>query len=71
MCFTVSSQNLIGLKINARKPSKKVIFLTVNRQKSRLGLTVNCRKLESISNLTISADFYVIPAPEEFLNWKH
>ena len=55
MRFTVSRQ--------------KAQKLTVNRQKCRLRL--NVKKLQSISNLTTSADKHGIPAPEEFLNWKN
>ena len=38
MCFTVSSQNLIGLKINAPKPPKKAIFY---RQPSKKQVRIN------------------------------
>ena len=54
-----------GLKFN-RQPSKKDIF-TVKRLKCVVILTAKAFK--GISNLTISADFHELLAPEKSLNW--
>ena len=52
---------------NALKPStfKKGYFY---RQPSKTQVKINCQKLQSISNLTISADLHWILAAREFLN---
>ena len=62
-CRRVNSQPSNRLKFN-RKPSKKVLFFTVNRQKCRLILTV--KKFQGISkNVTFSADLHGLLASEE------
>ena len=61
----VNRQPSNGLKFN-RQPSKKDIF-TVKRLKCVLILTAKAFK--GISNLTISADFHGLLAPEKSLNW--
>ena len=61
----VNRQPTNGLKFN-RQPSKKDIF-TVKRLKCVVILTAKAFK--GISNLTISADFHGLLAPEKYLNW--
>ena len=55
-----------GLNGVNRQPSKKDIF-TVKRLKCAVILTAKAFK--GISNLTISADFHGLLAPEKSLNW--
>ena len=64
MGLSVSRQTAQQFTVNLQK----MLYLTFNRQKCRLRLTV--KKFQSVSNLTISAYLHGILAPKEFLNWK-
>ena len=66
MWLTVSRQTALNLSVTVKKT---FFFFTVNRQKCRLILTV--KKFQVIANLTISADFQGILAPQESLKWKN
>ena len=64
--FAVSRPTVWQFTVNRQK----TLYLTVDRQKRSLRLTV--KKFLGVSNLTISADLDGIPAPnKEFLNWKN
>ena len=65
MGLSVSRQTAQQFTVNLQK----MLYLTFNRQKCRLRLTV--KKFQTVSNLTISAYLHGIPAPKEFLNWKN
>ena len=65
MGLSVSRQTAQQFTVNLQK----MLYLTFNRQKCMLRLTV--KKFQSVSNLTISAYLNGIMAPKEFLNWKN
>ena len=58
----------MGFSVSRQTAYQFTIYLTFNRQKCSLRLTV--KMFQGVSNLTVSADLHGSPAPKEFLNWK-